>query len=103
MTVRLRASPFNITMIQVYAPTSSYYDSEADEFYRKLQSLVDQTPKTDIPVLEVIRMRKLKKMHKKIGEKFVDLLAIRRPMTEAQAPRLRNLQQLCAGKHPRQP
>ena len=44
MTVRLRASPFNITIIQVYAPTSSYDDSEVDEFYRELQSLVDQTP-----------------------------------------------------------
>ena len=28
LTVRLRASPFNITIIQVYAPTSSYDDSE---------------------------------------------------------------------------
>ena len=45
MTVRLRASPFNITIIQVYAPTSSYDDSEADEFYRELQSLVDEVPK----------------------------------------------------------
>ena len=47
MTVRLRASPFNITIIQVYAPTSSYDDSEVDELYRELQSLVDQTPKQD--------------------------------------------------------
>ena len=39
------ASPFNITIIQVYALTSSYDDSEVDEFYRELQSLVDQTPK----------------------------------------------------------
>ena len=36
MTVRLRASPFNITIIQVYAPTSSYDDSDVDEFYREL-------------------------------------------------------------------
>ena len=45
--MRLRASPLNIT-IKVYAPTSSYDDSEVNEFYRKLQSLVDQTPKQDI-------------------------------------------------------
>ena len=52
MTVRLRASPFNITIIQVYAPTSSYDDSEVDEFYREIQSLVDQTPKQDILVVQ---------------------------------------------------
>ena len=52
MRVRLRASPFNITIIQVYAPTSSYDDSDVDEFYRELQSLVDQTPKQDILVVQ---------------------------------------------------
>ena len=52
MTVRLRASPFNITIIQVYAPAYSYDDSEVDEFYRELQSLVDQTPKQDILVVQ---------------------------------------------------
>ena len=52
MTVRLRASPFNITIIQVYAQTSSYDDSDVDEFYRELQSLVDQTPKQDILVIQ---------------------------------------------------
>ena len=52
MTVRLRASPFNITIIQVYAPTSSFDDSEVDEFYRELQSLVDQTPKQAILVVQ---------------------------------------------------
>ena len=52
MTVRLRASPLNITIIQVCAPISSYDDSEADEFYRELQSLVDQTPKQDILVVQ---------------------------------------------------
>ena len=51
ITVRLRARPFNITIIQVYAPTSSYDDSEV-EFYRELQSLVDQTPKQDILVVQ---------------------------------------------------
>ena len=50
VTVRLRASPFNI--IQVYAPSSSCDDSEVDEFYRELQSLVDQTPKQDILVVQ---------------------------------------------------
>ena len=48
ITVRLRASPLNIPIIQVYASTSSYDDSEVEEFYRELQSLVDQTQKQDI-------------------------------------------------------
>ena len=52
MTVRLRASSFNFTIIQVYAPTSSYDNSGVDEFYRELQSLVDQTPKQDILVVQ---------------------------------------------------
>ena len=50
--VRLRASPFNIIIIQVYAPTPSYDDNEDGEFYRELQSLVDQTPKQDILVVQ---------------------------------------------------
>ena len=52
MTVQLRASPFNITIIQVYAPTSNYDDSDVDEFYRELESLVEQTPKQDILVVQ---------------------------------------------------
>ena len=82
MTVRLRTSPFNITVIQVYAPTSNYDDSEVDEFYRELQSLVDKKPKQDILVKQGDLNRKLEKMHRKIWKKFADLSAIQRPMTE---------------------
>ena len=39
-------------IIQVYAPTSSYDDSDVDKSYRELQSLVDQTPKQDILVVQ---------------------------------------------------
>ena len=52
LTLRLTACPFNITILQVYAPISSYDDNDADEFYRELQSLVDQTPKQDILVVQ---------------------------------------------------
>ena len=72
MAVRLRASPFNITIIQVNVPTSSYDDSEVDEFYSELQSLVDQTAKQDILVVQGDWNAKLEKMHKKIGEKSGD-------------------------------
>ena len=52
MTVRLIASSFNVTIIQVHAPTSRYDDSEVDEFYRELQPLVDQKPKQDLLVVQ---------------------------------------------------
>ena len=52
MTVRLRASPFNITIIQVYAPKSSLDDREVDKLYKEIKSLVDQTPKQDILVVQ---------------------------------------------------
>ena len=50
ITIRVRASPFNITIIQVYAPTSDH--DELDEFYDQLQTLIDQTPKKDILVIQ---------------------------------------------------
>ena len=33
ITIRLRASPFNITIIQAYAPTSDYEDKDIESFY----------------------------------------------------------------------
>ena len=48
----LRAAPFNITIIQVYAPTSGHDGSEVDHFYQKLQETIDQTPKKDILVVQ---------------------------------------------------
>ena len=45
ITIRLRAVPFNITMIQAYAQTSDYDDNEIEEFYDQPQNVTDQTPK----------------------------------------------------------
>ena len=91
MTVRLRASPCNITIIQVYALTSSYDDSEVDKFYRELQSLVDQTPKQDILVVQG-------DWDAKVGEDAQeDWGKVCGPSCNPE------LQQPCAGKHPRQP
>ena len=50
--ILLRAAPFNITIIQVYAPTSGHDDSEVDHFYQKLQETIDKTPKKDILVVQ---------------------------------------------------
>ena len=48
----LRAAPFNITIIQVYAPTSGHDESEVDHFYQQLQETIDKTQKKDILVVQ---------------------------------------------------
>ena len=52
ISIRLRAAPFKITIIQIYAPTSGHDDNEVDHFYQQLQETVDQTPKKDILVVQ---------------------------------------------------
>ena len=52
ITIRMRAVPFNITIVQTYAPTSDYDDNKIDEFYDQLQNVFDQTPKKDILVVQ---------------------------------------------------
>ena len=52
ISIRLGAAPFNITIIQVYAPTSGHDDSEVDHFYQHHQEIIDQTPKKDILVVQ---------------------------------------------------
>ena len=51
ITIRLRAVPYNITIVQAYAPTSDYGDNEI-EVYDQLQNVIDQTPKKDILVVQ---------------------------------------------------
>ena len=51
-TIRLRAVPFNISIAQVYAPTSDYYENEIEEFYDQLQNVIGQKPKKDILVVQ---------------------------------------------------
>ena len=48
ITICLRAVPFNIIVVQAYAPTSDYDDNEVAEFYDQLQNVIDQTLKKDI-------------------------------------------------------
>jgi len=46
ISVRFQRKPFNITVIQVYAPTSNA--EEAEQFYEDLQDLLELTPKKDV-------------------------------------------------------
>ena len=48
ISVRLQGKPFNITVIQVYAPTSNAEEAEVEQFYEDLQDLVELTPEKDV-------------------------------------------------------
>ena len=48
ISVRLQGKPFNITVIQVYAPTSNAEETEVEWFYEDLQNLLEVTPKKDV-------------------------------------------------------
>ena len=48
ISVRLQGKPFNITVIQVYAPTSNAEETEVERLYEDLQELLEQTPKIDV-------------------------------------------------------
>ena len=76
MSIRRRAAPFNITIIQVYAPTSGHDDSEGDHFYQQLQETIDQTPKKDMPVVQGDWNAKLGRMRRQTGETFIDPTAM---------------------------
>ena len=43
-----QGKPFNITVIQVYAPTSNAEEAEVERFYEDLQNLLELTPKKDV-------------------------------------------------------
>ena len=44
----MTCKPFNITVIQVYAPTSNAEEAEVEQFYEDLQDLLELTPKKDV-------------------------------------------------------
>ena len=47
ISVLFQGKPFNITAIQVYAPTSNNEEAEIEQFYEDLQGLLELTPKKD--------------------------------------------------------
>ena len=48
ISVRLQGKPLNITVIQVYAPTSNAEETEVEWFYEDLQDLLELTPKKHV-------------------------------------------------------
>ena len=47
-SVHFQHKPFNITVIQVYAPTRNAEEAEVEWFYEDLQDLLELTPKKDV-------------------------------------------------------
>ena len=48
ISVRFQGKPFNITVIQVYAPTSNAEEAEVEQLYEDLQDLLELTPPKDV-------------------------------------------------------
>ena len=48
ISVCFQSKPFNITVIQVYAPTNNAEEAEVEQFYKDLQDLLELTPKKDV-------------------------------------------------------
>ena len=48
ISVHFQGKPFNITVIQVYVPTSNPEEAEVEWFYEDLQDLLELTPKKDV-------------------------------------------------------
>ena len=48
ISIHLQGKPFNITAIQVYAPTSNAEEAEVEWFYEDLQDLLELTSKKDV-------------------------------------------------------
>ena len=47
-SLRFQGQPFNITIIQAYAPTGSTEEAEVEQFYEDLQDLLELTPQKDV-------------------------------------------------------
>ena len=48
ISVRFQGKPFNITVVQIYAPTSNTEEAEVEWFYEDLQDLLELSPKKHV-------------------------------------------------------
>ena len=48
ISVHFQGKPFNITIIQAYAPTNNGEEAEVERFYEDIQNLLELTPKKDV-------------------------------------------------------
>ena len=52
VSVRFQGKPFNITVIQVYAPTTNAEEAEGEHCYEDLQDVLELTPEKDLFIIE---------------------------------------------------
>ena len=48
ISIHFQGKPFNITVIQVHAPTTNAEDAEVERFYEDLQDLLELTPRKGV-------------------------------------------------------
>ena len=48
ISVHFQGKPFNITVIQIYAPTTNAEEAEVDQFYEDIQNLLELIRKKDV-------------------------------------------------------
>ena len=51
ISVCFQGKPFNITVIEAYAPNSNAEEAEVERFYEDLQDLLELTPKKDVLII----------------------------------------------------
>ena len=58
ISVHFQGKPFNITIIQVYVPTTNAKEAEVEQFYDDLQDLLELIPKKDVLFIKGAGMQK---------------------------------------------
>ena len=53
ISICFQGKPFNITVIQVYAPTTDAEEAEVDQFYEDLEDFLELTPKKGVLFITV--------------------------------------------------
>ena len=74
--VHFQGKPFNITVIQVYAPTSNAEEAEVEWFYEDLQDLLELTPKKDVLFITGDWNAKLEVVKQEMARVNVNILGI---------------------------
>ena len=75
ISVHLQGKPFNITVIQVYAPMNKAEEAEVEQFYEDLQDILELTPKKDVLFIigdwnEKVGSQKLRKKVPRVTGEF---------------------------------